>query len=100
MDAQAMDRVHRIGQTRQVSVYRLVCAGTVEERILEKAHMKFTIQKTVYSGGFGMKAGDGAGGENMSNLFRAAELKDIMLAPGDASAAGIATSAAAAATLF
>jgi SNF2 family DNA or RNA helicase len=34
VEAQAVDRAHRIGQTRPVFVYRLVAAGTVEERIL------------------------------------------------------------------
>lgn len=40
MDAQAQDRAHRIGQTRDVHVYRLVSAGTVEENILRKADQK------------------------------------------------------------
>jgi len=55
MDAQAMDRVHRIGQTKQVTIYRLVCKNTVEERILKRAQIKDTIQKTVYSGEFKMQ---------------------------------------------
>jgi superfamily II DNA or RNA helicase len=33
VEAQAVDRVHRIGQTNTVFVYRMVTAGTVEERI-------------------------------------------------------------------
>lgn len=40
MDAQAMDRAHRIGQTRDVHIYRLVCIATVEENILLKARQK------------------------------------------------------------
>jgi E1A-binding protein p400 len=40
MDAQAQDRAHRIGQTREVHIYRLVCFKTVEENILIKAQQK------------------------------------------------------------
>ncbi|RVE42282.1 hypothetical protein evm_013069 [Chilo suppressalis] len=40
MDAQAQDRAHRIGQTRDVHVYRLVTAASVEENILRKADQK------------------------------------------------------------
>lgn len=35
IDAQAQDRAHRIGQTREVHIYRLVTKDTVEENILK-----------------------------------------------------------------
>lgn len=35
-----MDRAHRLGQTRQVTVYRLVTKGSIEERILQRAKEK------------------------------------------------------------
>jgi superfamily II DNA or RNA helicase len=35
VEAQAVDRAHRIGQTRPVFAYRLIARGTVEEKILE-----------------------------------------------------------------
>ncbi|KAJ6604781.1 SNF2 family DNA-dependent ATPase [Mycena vulgaris] len=39
-DAQAMDRAHRLGQTRQVTVYRLITRGTIDERIVQMARVK------------------------------------------------------------
>lgn len=39
-DAQAMDRAHRLGQTRQVTVYRLITKGTIDQRIVQMAGVK------------------------------------------------------------
>ena len=40
VDQQAMDRAHRLGQTKQVTVYRLIVKGSIEERILQRAREK------------------------------------------------------------
>jgi SNF2 family DNA or RNA helicase len=35
VEDQASDRTHRMGQTRPVTIYRLVVKGTIEEKIVE-----------------------------------------------------------------
>ncbi|KAL3534402.1 hypothetical protein ACH5RR_002863 [Cinchona calisaya] len=51
LDLQAMDRAHRLGQTKDVTVYRLICKETVEEKILQRASQKSTVQQLVMTGG-------------------------------------------------
>jgi len=51
IDAQAMDRAHRLGQTKPVTVFRLITKKTVEERIMARARQKATIQNLVIEGG-------------------------------------------------
>lgn len=45
-DAQAVDRCYRIGQTKPVQVFRLITAGTVEEKMYEKQVHKDGIRRT------------------------------------------------------
>jgi hypothetical protein len=46
-DAQAIDRAYRIGQRQAVTVYRLISAGTVEEKMYEKQVHKDGIRRAV-----------------------------------------------------
>ena len=53
MDAQAQDRCHRIGQTREVHIYRLISEHTIEENILRKSDQKRHLDfLAIQSGGF------------------------------------------------
>jgi superfamily II DNA or RNA helicase len=47
VERQAIDRTHRIGQTRPVTAYRMVTAGSVEEKIRALAERKSALSKAV-----------------------------------------------------
>ncbi|PHT89024.1 ATP-dependent DNA helicase DDM1 [Capsicum annuum] len=51
MDLQAMDRCHRIGQTKPVHVYRLSTALSVEGRMLKRAFSKLKLEHVVIGKG-------------------------------------------------
>jgi len=52
-EAQAIDRVHRIGQTKHVMVYRLVAKDTIEEKVMAlKAKKAALFSSVIDSGGF------------------------------------------------
>ena len=51
--SQATDRAYRIGQTRSVSVYKFICAGTIEERVDELAERKKELAEAVIQPGQG-----------------------------------------------
>lgn len=62
---QAMARVHRIGQTRPVHVYRFCTAGTVEERVQLRAEKKLFLDQMVNRGGV---QGEGLGSRVSGHL--------------------------------
>jgi DNA helicase INO80 len=72
IDSQAMDRAHRLGQTRQVTVYRLITRGTIEERIRKRALQKEEVQRVVITGG-------ASGGVDFNTRARENRTKDIAL---------------------
>lgn len=50
-DLQAMDRAHRIGQKKQVVVYRFVTENAIEEKVLERAAQKLRLDQLVIQQG-------------------------------------------------
>ena len=50
VEDQASDRAHRIGQTRPVTIYRLVTNGTIEEKIIELHKHKRNLAKDLLDG--------------------------------------------------
>ncbi|KAJ7944298.1 putative Chromatin-remodeling complex ATPase chain [Quillaja saponaria] len=51
MDLQAMDRCHRIGQTKPVHVYRLATAQSIDGRIMKRASSKLKLEHVVIGKG-------------------------------------------------
>ncbi|WP_223147529.1 DEAD/DEAH box helicase [Georgenia wutianyii] len=51
VEAQAIDRTHRIGQDRAVMVYRMVAEGTIEEKVMALADRKRELFDRVLAGG-------------------------------------------------
>lgn len=56
VDDQSMERCWRIGQTRDVEVYRLVTAGTIESRIYDRQIYKKLLSSKVMSAGIAVRA--------------------------------------------
>lgn len=59
-DLQAMDRAHRIGQTKQVVVYRFVTDNAIEEKVLERAAQKLRLDQLVIQQGRAQQAAKAA----------------------------------------
>jgi superfamily II DNA or RNA helicase len=69
VERQATDRAHRIGQDKPVFVYKLICDGTVEERMTELQARKAALSEAVLAEG-----GVAAGGLQAKDL-------EVLLAP-------------------
>jgi ATP-dependent DNA helicase len=62
-DSQAMDRCHRMGQTRPVAVYRLLTVNSVDIEMMEKQVSKKKLERMTIAGGDFRKAGRRSLGE-------------------------------------
>ncbi|KAG2500855.1 hypothetical protein HYH03_001616 [Edaphochlamys debaryana] len=51
MDLQAMDRAHRIGQKKEVQVFRFCIENSIEEKVIEKAYKKLRLDALVIQQG-------------------------------------------------
>jgi len=56
-DQQAQDRAHRIGQQRTVTLYRLICRGTFEEKLLRRQELKRLLAASIVPAGAAALAG-------------------------------------------
>ena len=70
VDLQAMDRVHRIGQTKPVLIYRLICENTIEEKIIERQAMRLKLDSLVIQQGRVLKSGESFTKEQMKEMIQ------------------------------
>ena len=70
-DLQAQARCHRIGQTREVQIFRLITRGTYEEKMFQVASQKLGLEQAVMSGAGGdSKNGPKLSKEDMDRLLK------------------------------
>ncbi|HHV06991.1 MAG TPA: SWF/SNF helicase family protein [Firmicutes bacterium] len=67
VENQATDRVYRIGQQKNVQVYKFVCRGTIEERIDEIIERKLELAENIVGSG-----------ESWLTKLSTAEFKELM----------------------
>ncbi|BGP15381.1 hypothetical protein JCM10213_001427 [Rhodosporidiobolus nylandii] len=69
-DLQAMDRAHRIGQTKQVYVFRFVTENAVEEKVLERAAQKLRLDQLVIQQGRAQQAIKAPGKDDLVDMIQ------------------------------
>jgi non-specific serine/threonine protein kinase len=50
VEQQAIDRTHRIGQTKQIFAYKLICKDSIEEKMLQLQEQKKSLVTELISG--------------------------------------------------
>ena len=73
-EQQAVDRIHRIGQDKEVHVYRLVAEGTIEEKVMQLKESKAALFDAVV--GEGEFASAAVTAEDVRELFALPDEKD------------------------
>jgi len=79
-DSQAMDRCHRLGQTRPCAIYRLLTSNSVDIEMMEKQVSKKKLERMTIAGGDFRKAGRRSQGEmtfdKLQNLLQS-DIQDL-----------------------
>lgn len=70
MDLQAQDRAHRIGQKKQVRVFRFVTEDSIEQKIVERAMKKLFLDALVIKQGRLSDAEKGLGADELQEMVR------------------------------
>ncbi|KAF2092225.1 hypothetical protein K490DRAFT_31930 [Saccharata proteae CBS 121410] len=87
-DLQAMDRAHRIGQTKQVMVFRFVTENAIEEKVLERAAQKLRLDQLVIQQGRAQQPAKGANSkDDLLNMIHHG-VKEVMESQGGMGAFG------------
>lgn len=76
-DSQAMDRCHRLGQTRPVAVYRLLTCNSVDIEMMEKQISKKKLERMTIAGGDFRKAGRRSQGDMTFEKLQSLLVSDI-----------------------
>ncbi|KAJ5391372.1 ISWI chromatin-remodeling complex ATPase ISW2 [Penicillium cosmopolitanum] len=69
-DLQAMDRAHRIGQTKQVKVFRFVTENAIEEKVLERAAQKLRLDQLVIQQGRAQQSNKAASKDDLLGMIQ------------------------------
>jgi hypothetical protein len=83
VDLQAMERAHRIGQVKPVRVYRLVCSGSVEERMVSRAEKKLFLNAMVAETDHDEIEGGGEGKEEEEDANQALGIGGATMSKGE-----------------
>jgi SWI/SNF-related matrix-associated actin-dependent regulator of chromatin subfamily A member 5 len=70
MDLQAMDRAHRIGQKKEVQVFRLATELSIEEKVIEKAYKKLRLDALVIQQGRLVESAKGVAKDDLLSMVR------------------------------
>ena len=91
MDLQAMDRAHRIGQTKEVQVFRFMTEDSVEVKVIEKAYKKLALDALVIQQGRLQDSKAAVGKEDLLQMVRYGAEKIFSGASGNITAEDIET---------